>query len=156
MIKKVKEKKINIQNKKARFDYQIIKNFEAGVQLFGHEVKAVRSGKASLAGAHIVVRAREAYLINANISHYQESNTPQDYDSMRPRKLLLHKKEIEELEKAESTKGLTVVALAWYNNNRKLKLDIAIAKGKRDYDKRESIKERDTKRTINRSLKTQL
>ncbi len=153
--KKKKIKKINIQNKKAYFDYQIIKTFEAGVQLYGHEVKAVRSGKASLAGSHIIIRDIEAYLINANISHYQEANTPKEYDVRRPRKLLLHKKEITELQKIEDTKGLTVVALAWYNNNRKLKLEIAIAKGKKEYDKRESLKNKDNKRKIDRTLKTQ-
>ena len=153
MAKKTKAKPIKIQNKKARFDYELIKKFEAGVQLFGHEVKAVRAGKASLAGAHVVVRDNEAYLVNSSISHYQESNTPKEYDQQRPRKLLLHKKEIAELAKAEHDKGLTVVPLAWYNNNRKLKLEIAIAKGKKDYDKRETLKERDSKRKINRTLK---
>ncbi len=153
MVKKKALKKINIQNKKARFDYQIIKTFEAGVVLAGHEVKAVRSGKASLMGSHVLVRDAEAYLINANISHYQEANTPENYDPNRPRKLLLNKKEILELEKVENTKGLTVVALAWYNNNRRLKLEIAIAKGKKDYDKRESLKEIDSKRSTDRTLK---
>ncbi len=151
--KETKNKRINVQNKKARFDYQLIKKFEAGVQLFGHEVKAVRSGKASLVGSHVLVRDGEAYLVNASISHYQEANTPNEYDPHRVRKLLLNKKEIQELEKTEHTKGLTVVPLAWYNNNRRLKLEIAIAKGKKDYDKRESLKERDSKRTINRTLK---
>ncbi len=155
MAKINKSKPIKIQNKKACFDYALLKKFEAGVQLFGHEVKAVRSGKASLMGAHIVVRDDEAYLVNSSISHYQEANTPKEYDPYRTRKLLLHKKEILELADAENTKGLTVVPLAWYNNNRKLKLEIAIAKGKKEYDKRESIKERDSKRKINRSLKTE-
>ncbi|MCD5384329.1 MAG: SsrA-binding protein SmpB [Candidatus Pacebacteria bacterium] len=153
MVKKKVDKKINIQNKKALFDYQIIKKLEAGVQLYGHEVKAVRSGKASLTGAHIVVRNSEAYLVNANISHYQEANTPESYDPNRTRKLLLNKKEVDELEKVERTKGLTVVALAWYNNNRRLKLEVAIAKGKKDYDKRESLKKHDTKRDMDRTLK---
>ncbi len=145
----------NIQNKKARFDYELLKKFEAGVKLFGHEVKAVRTGKASLTGSHIVVRDNEAYLVNANIGHYQEANTPNDYDQNRTRKLLLHKKEIAELEKAENTKGLTVIPLAWYNRNKRLKLEIAIAKGKKAYDKREALKERDAKRKIHRTLKNQ-
>jgi len=151
--KETKNKRINVQNKKARFDYQLIKKFEAGVQLFGHEVKAVRAGKASLVGSHIVVRDGETYLVNASISHYQEANTPDSYDPHRVRKLLLNKKEIKELENTEKTKGLTVAPLTWYNNNRRLKLEIAIAKGKKDYDKRESLKERDSKRKIARTLK---
>jgi len=151
--KKEQNKRINVQNKKARFDYELIKKFEAGVQLFGHEVKAVRNGKASLVGSHVVVRDGEAYLVNANISYYQEANTPNEYDPHRVRKLLLHKKEIAELEKTEHTKGLTIVPIKWYNNNRRLKLEIAIAKGKKAYDKREAIKERDSKRSIRRSLK---
>jgi len=151
--KKDTNKRINVQNKKARFDYELIKKFEAGVVLYGHEVKAVRAGKASLVGSHVVVRDGEVYLVNASISHYQEANTPENYDPGRVRKLLLNKKEIKELESTEKAKGLTIVPITWYNNNRKLKLEIAIAKGKKDYDKRESIKERDSKRSIRRSLK---
>ncbi len=155
MVKKKADKRINVQNKKARFDYELIEKFEAGVVLSGHEVKAVRGGKASLVGSHVVVRDGEAYLVNASISHYQEANTPKEYDQYRTRKLLLNKKEIKKLESTEKSKGLTVIPLAWYNNNRRLKLEIAIAKGKKDYDKRESLKERDSKRKINRTLKTQ-
>jgi SsrA-binding protein len=153
MVKK-KSTKTYIQNKKAGFDYSFIQKFEAGVVLHGYEVKAVRSGKGSLAGSHVVVRDGEAYLVNANISTYQEKNTPQDYDPHRTRKLLLNKKEIKELAAAEQTKGLTVVPIAWYNNNRRLKLEIAIAKGKKEYDKRETLKERDSKRSMDRTLKT--
>jgi SsrA-binding protein len=155
MTKKKTDKRINVQNKKARFDYQLIKKFEAGAQLYGHEVKAVRAGKASLVGSHIVVRDNEVYLINASISHYQEANTPTEYDEHRVRKLLLNRKEIKELESTDKAKGLTVVPLAWYNKGGRLKLEIAIAKGKKDYDKRESLKERDSKRKINRTLKNQ-
>ncbi len=150
--KKKADKRINIQNKKVRFDYALIKKFEAGVQLYGHEVKAVRAGKASLAGSHVVVRGGEAFLVGASISHYQEANTPLDYESTRARKLLLNKKELNELAETENAKGLTIVPLAWYNNNRKLKLEIAIARGKKEYDKRETLKERDSKRSILRSL----
>ncbi len=153
MTKKKAEKRINIQNKKAKFDYQIIKKFEAGAVLYGHEVKAVRTGKASLVGSHVLVRDGEAYLVNANITNYQEANTPKEYDPNRVRKLLLNKKEIKELQETESAQGLTVVPLAWYNKDRRLKLEIAIAKGKKDYDKRESLKEKDSKRSINRTLK---
>jgi len=151
--KNKKQKPITITNKRAHFDYALTKTFEAGVKLCGYEVKAIRTGKASLAGGHVIVRDNEAYLVNATISPYQEANTPKEYDPQRPRKLLLHKKEISELEKAEHTKGLTVIPIKWYNKKRMLKLEIAIAKGKKAYDKREKIKERDSQRSIRRSLK---
>jgi SsrA-binding protein len=151
--KKKQNSKIHIQNKKAYFDYVIIKKFEAGVELFGYEVKAVRISKASIIGAHIVVRNGEVFLLNATINHYQEANTPGEYDEHRVRRLLLHKKEILELEKAENTKGLTIIPLMWYNSKRRLKLSIAIAKGKKDYDKREAIKKRDSDRNLHRTLK---
>ena len=151
--KKKRSKTVDIKNKRAYFDYALTKTFEAGVQLFGHEVKAIRISKANLAGGHVIVRDGEAYVVNITISPYQEANTPKEYDTQRPRKLLLHKKEIAELEKAEQTKGLTVIPIKWYNKNRKLKLEIAIAKGKKAYDKRDAIKERDSKRSIRRSLK---
>ena len=155
MAQKKETKRINVQNKKARFDYVLLKTFEAGAELFGHEVKAIRNGKASLVGSHVVIRDNEAYLVGASISHYQKANTPKEYDAYRVRKLLLHKKELAELAKTESTKGLTIVPLKWYNNNRRLKLEVAIAKGKKAHDKRESLKTKDSNRAIERTLKTQ-
>lgn len=142
-----------IVNRKASFDYALTKKFEAGAELFGYEVKALRAGKGNLSGSHVVVRAGEAYLINATVSPYQEANTPDGYDPERPRRLLLNKKELKELEEAEDTKGMAVIPLAWYTRGSLLKLELAIGKGKKLYDKRESIKERETGRSISRTLK---
>jgi SsrA-binding protein len=139
-------------NRKAKFDYEILERFTAGLELLGLEVKAIKAGKISLAGAFVVVRGGEAYLIGADISPYQPKNTPKDYDGTRERKLLLSKKEIAELEKAEQTKGLTIVPLSVYNKGRFLKLDLAIARGKKQFDKRQAIKKRDTERDLKRTL----
>lgn len=139
-------------NSKAFFDYEILGRLTAGIELLGMEVKSVREGKISLRGAFIGVRGKEVYLIGANISPYQPKNAPKDYDTQRPRKLLLTKKELEELRIAEQTKGLTIVPLAVYNKGRFLKLDIGIARGKKKYDKRQAIKKRDTERDLKRTL----
>ncbi len=142
-----------ISNKKARRDYTLLKEFEAGLELYGHEVKALRSGMANLAGAHVVVRGGEAFLVGATISPYQPKNTPESYDTERPRKLLLTKKEIEEIAQAEEQKGLTIVPISLYNKGRFLKLSLAIARGRKKHDKREQIKKRDIERDLKRSLK---
>lgn len=139
-------------NKKARFDYELLKRFTAGIELLGLEAKSARSGKVNLRGAFIAVRGGEAFLINADIPPYQPKNAPADYDALRPRKLLLEKSELQELAEAEGTKGLTVVPLSVYNKGRFLKLDLAIARGKKEFDKRESIKKRDVERDLKRSL----
>jgi SsrA-binding protein len=144
-----------IENKKARFDYEILDRYEAGAVLLGHEVKALRAGKGSLEGARVGVRGGEAFLIGATIQPYQVGNTPKGYDVERSRRLLLSKKEIAVLAGAEGQKGLTIVPLKWYNSNRKLKLAIAVARHKKKYDKRASLKERDTKREIGRTLKNE-
>lgn len=142
-----------IQNKKAYFNYEILERVEAGIELLGFEVKSLKSSQGSLEGAHITIRGNEAYLINMQIPPYQPANTPKDYDPMRNRKLLLTKKEIIDLGKTEGQKGLTIIPLSVYNKGRKVKLEIAVVRGKKKYDKRESIKKRDTDREIRRSLK---
>jgi len=139
-------------NSKARFDYEIIKKFSAGLELLGTEVKSVRAGKCSLRGSFVSIRGKEAYLIGADIPAYQPKNAPKDYDSIRARKLLLSKSELEELKDAEGTKGLTIVPLSVYNKGRFLKLDIAIARGKKKFDKRQAIKKRDVERDLKRAL----
>jgi SsrA-binding protein len=144
-----------ITNKKAFFNYEILEGFEAGVVLTGSEVKAVRTGKASLAGAYVIIRGGEAYLVNAHISPYQIPNTPKHYEPDHARKLLLSRKQLTELEQASEKQGLTIVALKWYNKNRYLKLSIALARGKKKGDKRETLKERDSKRDIDRIMKSQ-
>lgn len=141
-------------NSRALFDFEIIKKFTAGLELFGTEVKSIREGKMNLRGAFITVRGREVFLVNALIPPYQPKNTPQEYDEARPRKLLLSREEIEELSDVERTRGLTIVPLSVYNKQRFLKIDIAVARGKKKFDKRQSIKKRDTEREIGRTLKS--
>jgi SsrA-binding protein len=144
-----------VQNRKVRFNYDVEKAFEAGIELFGFEVKAIKTGHGSLEGAYIVVRGGEAYLVGATIPPFQQNNTPKGYEPARNRRLLLKKKEIQELSDIESGKGLTIVPISLYNNKGKVKIEIGIAKGKKRFDKRESIKKRDTDREIRRTLKNQ-
>lgn len=143
---------IYTDNRKALFDYEILEKFTVGVELLGTEVKAVREGKMSLRGAFISVRGGEAYLISASIPPYQPKNASPEYDAERVRRLLLSKKELIELADAEATKGLTIVPLSVYNKGRFLKVDIAIARGKKKFDKRQALKKRDTERDLNRTL----
>jgi SsrA-binding protein len=142
-----------IENRKARFDYEVLKTFSAGIELLGSEVKSVRAGKLNLAGAYVLIRGGEAFLTGAEIAPYQPKNISASYESDRPRKLLMSRGEIQELEIASKTKGLTIAPLKVYNKGRFLKVDIAIVRGKKKFDKRETIKKRDTERDIKRSLK---
>ena len=144
-----------IKNRKAHFDFEILETFEAGLVLQGHEVKSIRAGKAKIEGAHVVIRGEEAYLLGAAIPPYQSANTPKSYEPERSRKLLLSRKELSHLERQTETAGLTAIPLKLYNNGRNIKLEVALARGKKKHDKRESLKERDTKRDIQRTLKTQ-
>ncbi|MFA6585824.1 MAG: SsrA-binding protein SmpB [Candidatus Paceibacterota bacterium] len=141
------------ENRKAIFNYEILEKYEAGIELLGVEVKSVRSGRMSLDGAFIIVRGGEAFLINANIPPYQVNNTSKDYDPLRNKKLLLTKKEINELTDSEKNKSLTIVPISVYNKGRKIKVELALAKGKKKRDKRESIKKRETDREIRREYK---
>jgi len=141
------------ENRKARFNYEIVEKYEAGIELVGTEVKSVRGGQMSLEGAFVIVRGGEAYLINANIPPYQPKNAPKDYDPLRNRRLLLTKKEINELAGNEKNKSLTIVPISVYNKNRKVKVEIALVKGKKKFDKRETIKKRETDREIRREVK---
>ena len=142
-----------INNRKAGFNYEILDKYAAGIELFGFEVKSLKGGHGSLEGAHITVRGGEAYIVGMFIPPYQPNNTPKDYDPYRNRKLLLQKSQILSLNKVESIKGLTIVPISVYNKGAKLKLDIATAKGKKKFDKRENIKKRDVKRQIARDLR---
>lgn len=142
-----------IENKKARLNYEILETISAGIELFGLEVKSLRERHGSLEGAHITARGGEAYLIGATIPPFQPNNTPKEYEPDRNRKLLLTKKEIEKLSNTEHLKGLTVVPISMYNKGRKVKVDIAIVRGKKKFDKREDIKKRDTARDVIRELK---
>jgi len=141
------------ENRKARFNYEILEKYEAGIELLGVEVKSVRGGQMSLEGAFIIVRGGEVFLINSNIPPYQVKNSPKDYDALRNRKLLLTKKEIAELAGSEKNKSLTIVPISVYNKNRKIKVSIALVKGKKKFDKRETLKKRDIDREIRREIK---
>src|SRR3990167_2560886 len=141
------------ENRKARFNYEILEKYEAGIELLGVEVKSIRGGQMSLEGAFVIIRGGEVFLINANIPPFQVKNTPKDYDTLRNRKLLLTKKEISELAGSEKNKSLTIVPISVYNKNRKIKIEIALVKGKKKFDKRETIKKRETDREIRREIK---
>ena len=141
------------ENRKARFDYEILDKYEAGIELLGSEVKSVRGGQMSLEGAFVIIRGGEAFLINSNIPPYQAKNTSADYEPLRNRKLLLTKKEIAELAETEKNKSLTIIPMSVYNKNRKIKVNVALVWGKKKFDKRESIKKRETEREVRRTLK---
>jgi SsrA-binding protein len=143
-----------VENKRVLFDYTILEEIEAGLELFGFEVKSLRAGHGSLKGARVVARGGEAYLVGASIPPWQVSNAPKAYDPERTRRLLLNTKEIAHISSAEGEKGLTTVPLKVYNKGRNLKLLIAIVRGKKKEDKRQSIREREEKRSIKRTLKT--
>jgi SsrA-binding protein len=142
-----------IENKRAGFDYEILETLEAGLELFGFEVKSLRAGHGSLKGARVIVRGGEAYLVGASIPPWQVKNAPQSYDPERPRRLLLNTKEIMRVSAAEGAQGLTVIPLSVYNKARNLKIEIAIARGKKKEDKRQTIRAREEKRSIRRTLK---
>jgi len=139
-------------NRKAYFNYEVLEKYEAGIKLTGMEVKAIRAGKASLVGAFCILRGNEVFIVNMNISPYQVSNTKENYDPLKVRKLLLSKKEILELEKTNNSKNLTLIPLSLYTKNRHIKLELAVARGKKNYDKRETIKKRDLDREVKRNI----
>jgi SsrA-binding protein len=140
-----------ITHRRAHFDYEILKDFEAGLMLVGTEVKSLRGGQGKLEGAHVIIRGSEAFLVGMEIPPYQQVLQNQGYDPRRVRKLLLNKRELYDIEKELQTKGLTVVPLAVYNNGRNIKIKIAIVRGKKAHDKRESIKKREADRDIARA-----
>lgn len=142
-----------VSNKKASMNYEYLDKIEAGLELLGLEVKSLRKGQGNLEGSYVIIRGGEAYLTGATIPPFQTNNTPKDYDPMRNRKLIITKAEIAKLAAQEAKKGLTIVPISVYNKGSKLKLEIAIARGKREFDKRETIKKRDTERDMRRTLK---
>ncbi|MEX0608047.1 MAG: SsrA-binding protein SmpB [Balneolaceae bacterium] len=141
-----------IQNRKARHDFQVDETFEAGLVLKGTEVKSLRQGKASFTDSFAFVQDEEVFLRELYIKPY-EHGSYYNHDPIRPRKLLLNKKEIRELDKAVQQKGYTIVPLKLYFKGGKAKVLIGLAKGKKQYDKRDSIKEKDAKRQIERNVK---
>jgi SsrA-binding protein len=142
---------MKIDNKRAFYDYQILEKFEAGINLYGAEVKAVRLGHADLTGSHVRIMGTEAYLINAKIFPYKYSR-PENYDEQRTRKLLLHKKEIIALKSKTEGQNLTLVPISLYTTKSFIKLEIALGKGKKQYDKKEAIKKKDVQREAEQEL----
>jgi len=141
-----------VSNRRAYHDYEILESFEAGIVLKGTEIKSLRSGGGGLQEAYVKVLNNEVWLIGCSIAPYKFGNI-QNHEEKRDRKLLLHKREIQQLKKATQEKGLTIVPLSIYLKAGRAKIKIATAKGKKAYDKRAAIKERDDKRSIDRMMK---
>lgn len=138
-----------VSNPKARRDYHILETFEAGIVLHGTEVKALRAGKAQISDAFVRVENGQVYLHNAHIDEYSFGNR-QNHQPKAPRKLLLHASEIRKLHEAAAIKGNALTVLSFYWKNNKVKAQVAVGKGKVQYDKRETIKERETERELKR------
>lgn len=143
------ESKVVARNRKAHFEYFLLEHFEAGISLHGSEIKSIRAGQVSLAEAFVDIRNDEAWLVDAHVAPY-EASSYLNHDPKRPRRLLLHKKEIRILWAAIKQKGMTIVPVQIYLKNGRAKLDIAIARGKKLYDKRAEIAKRDVQREIER------
>lgn len=144
--------KIVCQNRKAYHDYSIEETIEAGIQLLGTEVKSLRDGKANLKDSYVLIKDSEVILLNCHISPYSHGNIL-NHDPLRTRKLLLHRKEIERLRGKMQQKGYTLIPLKIYFKGPYAKVEIGLAKGKRQYEKRETIKEREAKRAIEKAMK---
>ena len=143
---------IEIKNKKAYFDYEILEEIECGVVLTGTEIKSIRNSNVNLKDSYAIIRNNEVYLLNMHISEYKEGNIF-NHNETRTRKLLLHKKEILKLRDKIELNGNTLVPLKLYFKGNKVKILLGLAKGKKTYDKRETIKERDINREIKKELK---
>ncbi len=148
------KKNVNIQNRKARFHYNILHSYEAGIKLLGTEIKSVREGRASLAESYCHFNGKELFIKRMNISGYNYGNI-NNHEPLRERKLLLHKKELSKLKiKFEKGRNYTIIPLRLYINNKGIaKIEIAMASGKKLYDKRHSIKEKDIKRNMEHRMK---
>ena len=149
---KVEEIKIIVTNRKARHDYEILDQVEAGLVLTGSEVKSLRAGKASLGDSHARVRRGEIWVVGMHIAAYKEA-TDQNHDPLRDKKLLLHKNEIKRLSRRVEEKGFTLIPLRLYFKKNLAKLEVGIARGKRLHDKKATIAEKDTKRDLEREQK---
>lgn len=145
--------KIVCQNKKAYYDYFIEESIEAGIQLVGTEVKSLREGNANLKDSYVIIKNSEVFLFNCHISPYSHGNIL-NHDPLRTRRLLLHKKEIERLKGKIQQKGYTLIPLKIYFKGPYAKVEIGLAKGKRQYEKRETIKEREARRDIERAMRS--
>jgi len=142
-----------IDNRKAHFNYSIEDTYEAGIELLGHEVKAIKKGMGNINSAFCIIRGGEAFVVGMDIPPYQPHNTDLGYSSDRTRRLLLSKKEIAELAKKDDTKGLTLIPISLYSKGRHIKVSVAVGKGKRVFDKRATIQKREVDREIRREYK---
>jgi SsrA-binding protein len=143
--------KIVARNIKAKFDYELLDSYEAGIELRGTEIKSIRAGQISLAEAYVRTNGKQAWLVGAHIAPYDQASAF-NHDPERERRLLLHKKEIQALFDSIRLKGLTIIPTQVYLKNGRAKVEVAVAKGKHQYDKRQSIKKRDMERDIDRAL----
>ena len=144
---------IYAENRKALHDYEVLETFEAGLVLAGYEVKSVRNGQVSLKGTHVNFYRDEPYVINMHISKYKPAGSLPDYDPEKRRKLLLRKRQLSYLFGKTMEKGLRIVPLKVYNSGRLIKIEIAVVRGRKQYDKREMLKNRDIQKEIKRTLK---
>ncbi len=145
-----------IINKQARHEYEIIETYEAGLVLFGHEVKSIKNGQLKLAGAYITAKnepTAELYLIGAHIPRYTKASNLPDYDPLRSRKILMNKKEISSLIGKIQAGGLTLIPLKVYTKNNLIKVEIGLGRGKKRFDKKSDLKNRDLDRDLKRALK---
>jgi len=152
MSDKVNLMKIFSENKKALFDYEVLEKFEAGLVLFGQEVKSIKTGHINLSGSYVTLMSGEPYLVGVKVPPYQPNNAGADYNEERQKKLLLSKKEIDYLIGKTKVKGFSLIPLKIYDKNGRIKLEFGLAKGKKKYDKKEKIKKRDVEREVNREL----
>ena len=143
--------KVVSRNRKAKFEFDLYDSYEAGIELHGTEIKSIRAGQVSLSEAYVRTNGRQAWLMGAHIASYEQASVF-NHDPDRERRLLLHKREIKELWDGVRLKGMTIVPTRLYLRDGLAKLEIALAKGKRQYDKRQSIKKRDMARDIDRAL----
>lgn len=143
-------------NSRAKFDYDILKTYEAGIVLTGQEVKSVRSGNVSLKGAYGALHGGELWLINAHIGPYKKAGRLADYDPTRTRKLLLRSREIKELIGKVQSQGLTLIPLSVYTRGRRLKVELGLGRGRKKYEKREVIKKRAIQKELRQALKRRI
>jgi SsrA-binding protein len=146
------ERKLVATNRKARFEYEILETVEAGIALLGPEVKSLRAGNASLGDAYAVVRRGEIWLVGAHISPYPQASR-ENPDPRRERKLLLHRGEIDRLDGRVAERGFTLVPLQLYFRDGRVKVEVALARGRRRYDKRQAIREREEERLVRRTVR---
>lgn len=144
------------ENRRARHDYHIDETYEAGIALTGSEIKSVRAGRINLRGSYARVFNEEIFLYEAHISPYEQAGVYYNHDPKRPRKLLLHRREIRRMIGLVQQKGMTLVPLRVYFKGRRAKVELGIARGKKQYDKREDVAKREAQRDIDRAMKSQM